>query len=293
MTEVPSKLASQEYPALLDAADHAGLDPAGAELVSLSSRAMWHLPTAGAAVAITRPNSHTHAQVLNEARAVRAARTAEVRTPGLLGEVIELPGERYALTFEWLDGARPAADAWPEIAAQAAHLAAAPTKGIQPLHLDPDTALDPRWTDILGPSLASSFAQRRADASREVDELAATGTLVLAHGDLQPANVLVDQGGDPWLLDFECASLAPIEWDAAKITILANRFGDPHEPGPLLQAWPSLDPSRLARCVTAQEVLIVGWLVQMAIHGTANAADEAPWRAETLDQSDARWHHLR
>lgn len=54
-----------------------------------------------------------------------------------------------------------------------------------------------------------------------------------------------------------------------------------------------LDATRLTRCVSAQEVLLVFWLVRMATHGTAGAAVEARHRAATLDQTDARWEHLR
>lgn len=291
MTPAPD-VEDAEYPALLEAAECADLDPAGAQLVSLSSRAMWHLPTARAAVAITRPGTCDHGRVIQEARAVRAARACGVRTPDLRHDVIDLAGERFALVFDWIEGSAPSPGSWPPIVAEAAKLARAPTDGIQTLRLD-RAATDGQWATILGPSLAPDFAKRWQRASREVDDLAATGPLVLAHGDLQPANVLVDSAGTPWLLDFECARLAPVEWDPAKIIILGNRFGNPHEPGPLLSAWPPLDPSRLARCVAAQEVLNVGWLVQMAINGTADAAAEARRRAGSLAQSDARWRHLR
>ena len=44
--------------------------------------------------------------------------------------------------------------------------------------------------------------------------------LVLCHGDVQPANIIVDPAGEPWLIDFEYACLAPREWDPAKLVIL-------------------------------------------------------------------------
>ncbi len=117
--------------------------------------------------------------------------------------------------------------------------------------------------------------------------------LVLCHGDVQPANIIVDPAGEPWLIDFEYACLAPREWDPAKLVILSRRFGDPAGVDDVLAAWPSLDHARLAECIRAQETLLVAWLVRMSLSGTSGAAAEARRRAGSLDEPAAQWRHLR
>ena len=91
---------------------------------------------------------------------------------------------------------------------------------------------------------------------------------MLCHGDLQPANILVDEYGGPWLIDLEYARLAPAEWDPAKLVVLSNRFGDPVRTDRCLTAWPELDRSRLQSCALVQETQSVAWLTQMALDGT-------------------------
>ena len=39
--------------------------------------------------------------------------------------------------------------------------------------------------------------------------------LVCCHGDLNFCNIMVEQSNRPWLIDYECASLAPAEFDVA------------------------------------------------------------------------------
>jgi aminoglycoside phosphotransferase (APT) family kinase protein len=145
---------------------------------------------------------------------------------------------------------------------------------------------------VLGADLANVLAERSEIASVAVRRLTAHGDLVLAHGDLQPANALIGATGRAWLLDFEFARAAPREWDPGKLLVLSHRFGEPSDVGPLLGEWRQLDHARLAICADAQEVLIVLWLVRMAREGTAGAAEEARRRAATLAGEDFVWHHL-
>jgi len=277
---------------MLHTTELAGLDPTGARLVSWSSRAIWHLPETQAAVAITRPHTRTREQVAGEARAVCAATSADVRTPRLLAGPFELPQHRFGLVFEWLEGKTLSGDeAWPLAVAQAVRLATAPPGGLPLLsmHLP---APQERRVDVLGPSLEIAFMNRWRLASSTVAGLLQDGPLVLCHGDLQPANVLVDDMGEGWLIDLEHACLAPPEWDPAKMMILARRFGGPAEPAALLSAWPPLDRSRRNACIAAQETLNVGWLVQMAMQGTPGAAREARRRAQGLHGGGPPWRHL-
>lgn len=137
------------------------------------------------------------------------------------------------------------------------------------------------------------FTSAWDNAAQTLDALTQHGRCVLAHGDLQPANMLIDDQGDGWLIDFEYACVAPAEWDPAKVLILGHRFGDPSHPERLLTAWPGLDHTRLAACVRAQEALIVGWLVQMAVRGATEAGREARRRAQGLNGGGPIWHHLQ
>jgi len=204
-----------------------------------------------------------------------------------------LPGGRFALGYSWVDGRRiTSTRAWQQTVAEAAKLANAPTAHLPAVRVELDV---PRrqWIDVLGPSLIMAFTSAWDNAAQTLATLIEPGDLVLAHGDLSPANMLVDRQGEGWLIDFEYASLAPREWDAAKVLILSHRFGDPVDPEYLLSAWPHLDGARLAECVRVQEVLIIGWLVQMAIRGTLDAAAEARTRAQGLLNSGHAWRHLR
>lgn len=269
------------------AARQLDLDPAGARLASASSRLIWHLPVPAVALTISRPGTKSREDVTAETNAMRAATAAGVRTPALRGGPVALPGDCWAFAEDWIIGRRPDADAWPAIAAAAANLADAPTAGVRPFTW-PDLD-DSRIAEVLGRALHADLLARAAAAAADFGKLVADEPPVLAHTDLQPANVLCDDAG-PWLLDLEYAALAPREWDPAKLVILARRFGDPANVDELLDAWTGLDRDRLRQCVDAQEVLLVAWIARMAARGTAGAGGEARHRATR--SPTARWHHL-
>lgn len=266
------------------------LDPAGARLVSASSRLIWHLPVPDVALTVSRPGTKSREDVTAETAAMRAATTAGVRTPQLRSGPVAVPDERWAFATDWITGRRPGREDWPAIATAAATFAAAPTAGLRPLAW-PVGLDDARLVDVLGPELRAALLARCTSAARAFDELLTAEPAALAHADLQPANVLCNDAG-AWLLDLEYAALAPREWDPAKLVILARRFGDPPDVDDLLGAWPDLDADRLRRCVDVQEVLLVAWLARMAARRTAGAADEARHRATTLSTPTVRWHHL-
>jgi Ser/Thr protein kinase RdoA (MazF antagonist) len=272
------------------AAQQLDLDPAGARLVSASSRMIWHLPVPAVALTISRPGTKTREDVTAETNAMRTAAEAGVRTPALRGGPVAIPGGCWVFAADWITGRRPGAHDWPSIAAAAAKLADAPTAGLRPFAWPADLD-DPRIAEVLEPTLHTDLLSRATAAAADFGELVAEAPPVLAHTDLQPANVLCDDAG-AWLLDLEYAALAPREWDPAKLVILARRFGDPADVDGLLDAWPGLDPDRLRRCVDAQEVLLAAWLARMAARGTTGAAGEAQHRADSLVTPAARWHHL-
>lgn len=279
-----------EHDAMLEAARLLDLDPSGANLVSSSSRLIWHLPAAAVALTISRPGTKTRADVDAETAAMRAAASAGVRTPRLRRGPAPVQHDRWAFAADWIDGRRPEPDDWPAIARTAAQLATAPTAGLRPFSW-PDELDDPRIGDVLGADLHAELLDRSAAAEREFTELVASGPLVLAHTDLQPANALRD-GAGAWLLDMEYASLAPREWDPAKLVILARRFGEPRLVDELLDAWGVVDNPRLRRCVGVQELLLVAWLARMAAYGQARTAGEARHRAASLGTEEIRWYHL-
>ena len=267
-----------------------GLDPAGAQLISASSRWIWHLPRVGAALLVTRPGTKDRDALDHELNATAAARSAGVRAPALIAGPAQSE-ESFAFAVEWIDAVQFTSDAWPAIAGQLALLADADTTGIPPLAW-PAGWPRTEWQDVLGAQLASDLADRCAASGKALRDLLG-GELVLAHGDVQPANVLVDSTGSPWLVDFEYTRRAPREWDPAKLSILTRRFGDPAHADELLRAWPALEPDRLVACVAAQETQIVAWLADMALTGTDGAAAEARHRAQTLIDPASRWRHLR
>lgn len=146
---------------------------------------------------------------------------------------------------------------------------------------------------MLGSRLFAELSEHIRHAEAALRELLSRDDLVLCHGDLQPANILVDEYGDPWLIDLEYACLAPAEWDPAKLVVLSNRFGDPVGTDRCLTAWPELDRSRLRSCALVQETQIVAWLTQMALDGTHGAASESRARAGSMREAMRRWRHLR
>ncbi|MGH3804576.1 MAG: phosphotransferase family protein, partial [Pseudonocardiaceae bacterium] len=247
---------SKELRLLHRAAELARLDSTDCRLASRAARLIWKLPACGAAVAITRPGGHSLDLVTGQVCSIQAARAAGVRTPALLTGPLTLPGRRYALVFEWVDGVtQTSEETWPHVAEQAARLADVPLRPRLPrLELKQVSSANSR-SRALGTELARRFAGHWETACASVNRMMAAAPLALCHGDLQPANCILDNAGRTWLIDWEYSCIAPMEWDPAKLVILAHRFGEPANAEPLLAYWPAIHPDRLADCVTAQETL--------------------------------------
>jgi hypothetical protein len=275
----------------LRAARRLGLISTDARLVAWSSRLVWHLPDANAALAISRPGTKTEQDVVAETTAGRAALAAGVATPRVLAGPIELVDSRFATAFEWISGRRAGPADWPAVVREAARLPKSATTGV-PVLAWPATAAERGDALVLGTDLATVLVERSEIASAILEGLTAAGDLVLAHGDLQPSNAIIDAAGRAWLLDLEFACAAPREWDPSKLLVLHRRFGDPADLGSLLPRWRRIDQARLAACADAQEVLLVLWLVRMAREGTVGAAEEARRRAATLAGDRHAWRHL-
>lgn len=286
------EIADAERPVMCDAAQRLGLDTAGSRLVSASSRLIWHLPVDEAALTITRPGSKTADDIDAEVAVVRAATAGGVRTPPLLAEPAELAGSRFALPYRWIDGRAFESMDWPAGVAESAKLAQCDPERVRQLSWSAEWP-DPAWEVVLGPQLLTAFTEHVRHAAQVVADLLSSSIPVLCHGDLQPANFLVDEAGDPWLIDLEYACLAPPCWDAAKLTILADRFGSPATVDDLHCAWGELSQRDLASCVIAQEVQIVCWLLRMARPGDPHVQEESQARANTLTRRHRRWRHLR
>lgn len=279
-----------EHAAMVAAAQLLDVDATGAELISGSSRMIWHLPAAALALTISRPGTKTLDDVTAETNAMRAATAAGVRTPALRAGPVAVPADRWAFATNWIDGRRPTSADWPAVAAAAARLAGAPIDGLRPLAW-PDGLDDPRIVDMLGQGLHAELIARSTAAELTYRELFGNCSPVLAHTDLQPANALCNDSGT-WLIDMEFAAQAPREWDPAKLVILANRFGDPVDPTPLLKFWNPIDKDQLRLCAEVQEVLIVAWLGRMATTGPAEVRRETVRRAATLSDRTSSWMHL-
>lgn len=284
-------IADAERPSMRDAARRLGLNTSGSRLVSASSRLIWHLPVDQVALTITRPDSKTADDIGAEVAAVRSATAGGVRTPPLLTEPAELADSRFALPYRWIDGRVFESTDWPAGVAEAARLAGCDPEGLRRLSW-PTGWPDPCWESILSQQLFAEFSGHVHHANQLVNDLLKTNDLVLCHGDLQTTNFLVDEAGDPWILDLEYACLAPPTWDAAKIIILANRFESPERYDDLLTAWREPNQRDLASCVLAQEVQIVCWILRMARAGDLNVEEESRARAATLTNRNRRWQHL-
>lgn len=278
---------------LAEAARSLHLDPTDARLVSASSRLVWHLPRAGVALYVTRPGAKTRQQLDHEVEAVRAARAVEVRTPQVFAGPVRLDGEQYGVAFEWVAGRPPTSpDEWNSAVDEAAKLADAGPVSVPRLRIDlvDPTAAEP----VIGPHLARALARASVQAAAVVDDLMASQPLAMCHGDLQPANVIIDATGAAWLLDFEYSRLGPAEWDLAKLHVLERRFGVPPVPQTLPCQWQRLTDERVARCLAPVEAQLVAWLVSMAAIGSQGAGEEARRRALTVvGDSNAQWNHLR
>lgn len=285
------EIADAERPVMRDAAGRLGLDTSGSRLVSASSRLIWHLPVDQVALTITRPGSKTADDIGAEVAAVRSATAGGVRTPPLVTEPAELADSRFALPYRWIDGRAFESMDWLAGVEEAAKLAECDPEGLRRLSWPTDWP-DPAWEALLGPPLFAELSGHIGHAEQVVNDLLRAGNLDLCHGDLQRANFIVNEAGDPWLIDLEYACLAPPGWDAAKIIVLTDRFGDPTNYGDLLRIWGEPNRRNLASCVLAQEVLIVCWLLRMACAGGSHIEDESRARTATLTNRHRPWQHL-
>lgn len=284
-------IADVERPVMHDAAQPLGLDTSGSRLVSASSRLIWHLPVDQVALAITRPGSKTTDDIAAEVAAVRSVTAGGVRTPPLLAEPIELAHSCFALPYRWVDGRAFESADWPAGVAEVAKLARCHPEGLRLLAW-PTNWPDPAWKTVLGRTLFAEFSVHVHHAKQALSNLLSRHNPVLCHGDVQPANFLMDQTNNPWLIDLEHACLAPPGWDAAKIVLLSNRFGDPASPAVILDSWPSASAHCLETQTKAQEIQIVSWLLEMTGHGTLGAGQEARFRAVSLADPRRHWRHL-
>lgn len=284
-------IADVERPVMHDAAQRLGLDTSGSRLVSASSRLIWYLPVDQVALTITRPDSRPADDIGAEVAAVRSATAGGVRTPPLLADPIELAGSRFALPYRWIAGRAFQSTDWPAGVTEAAKLAACNPEGLRRLSWSTNWP-DPAWEALLGHELFIEFSRHARHADQVVNDLLRTANLVLCHGDLQPGNFIVDEAGRPWLIDLEYACLAPPGWDAAKIIILSDRFGDPAPHDDLLRAWGRLNQRALVSCVFTQEIQIVCWLLRMAGVCGSHVGSESRARAATLTNRNRRWQHL-
>ena len=91
-----------ERDAMAAAARLLDFDPAGARLVSASSRLIWHLPVPAVALTISRPATKNRADLEAETNAMCAATTIGVRTPALRGGPTAIPGGRWAFAADWI-----------------------------------------------------------------------------------------------------------------------------------------------------------------------------------------------
>ncbi|PKG84894.1 hypothetical protein CXF85_04595 [Colwellia sp. 75C3] len=64
---------------------------------------------------------------------------------------------------------------------------------------------------------------------------------VVCHGDLNFTNILIDNSQNPWLIDFECTHLAPVEFDLAMFTAVNNIL--PNQLSKVVSVYSTLAPS--------------------------------------------------
>jgi Predicted choline kinase involved in LPS biosynthesis len=64
---------------------------------------------------------------------------------------------------------------------------------------------------------------------------------VLCHGDINYSNIIIDKSKKPWLIDFECSHLAPVEFDLSMFIAINNI--SPHHIDEIVNRYMVLDPS--------------------------------------------------
>jgi aminoglycoside phosphotransferase (APT) family kinase protein len=130
-----------------------------------------------------------------------------------------------------------------------------------------------KYLPVIARELESDTLSFLEDASRSWTTAA---KLVLSHGDLLPANILLDRGGSYWLVDWEYASLRPPSYDPALFLLFSR---PPVEGIELLESlasrWDRQDLYRDAVVIAARE--IKNWMTQVP-PGPSQVAHIELWR---------------
>ena len=64
---------------------------------------------------------------------------------------------------------------------------------------------------------------------------------ILCHGDINYSNILIDEAQQPWLIDFECSHLAPVEFDLSMFIAVNNI--SPRHISEIVNSYTALDSS--------------------------------------------------
>lgn len=117
---------------------------------------------------------------------------------------------------------------------------------------------------------------------------------VCCHGDLNFSNVLLNQAQNTWLVDYECACIAPIEYDLAMfiaVNSLDNndrtRIIEQYE----IQSPVSVDPKLLNHCLLFCHFINTLWYFN-AYHEKALVEETSEDKQILLKHAEAQWDAL-
>lgn len=285
--------------AMRTACRRVGLDPGGAELIRWGENALFRLATAPVIVRIARTAAYLPS-VRREVEVSRWLAAEGYPAAEVVGD-IEQPVvvEDFPVTFWHVieDGGREASYA--ELGGLMRDLhQLTPPESVGLERFDPFTRAELRIESA--PAVTDDdrafLRSRTAELRREVAALEFAGSPVPVHADVHLANVIVDRGGRPVLIDLEYFCHDNAEWDLMTVAATHDSFGwtteDEYQQfartyGRDLRDW---DGFRTLRRV--QEYLMTTWLIQNATHGE-EVARECTRRIASLrgpDDAPRHWN---
>jgi aminoglycoside phosphotransferase (APT) family kinase protein len=200
------------------AANFAGLDSRGAEVIRLSENAIYRLPN-GIVVRIVRQGQDSAAKEVNVAKWLEDAGVSAVRVLRDVGQPVVVDGQ--AVTF------------WYELPSHEHGRTADVAAALSQLHkLGPPTDFElPKLAPFvrLSERIKSAHTLTENDRAWMLERAAELGTAYaklqsgtrecVVHGDAWAGNIVRTGSGEVVLLDFERCALGPPEWDLVSTAV--------------------------------------------------------------------------
>ena len=82
---------------------------------------------------------------------------------------------------------------------------------------------------------------------------------IVCHGDMNYSNILMDETQQPWLIDFECSHLAPVEFDLSMFIAVNNI--SPHHIDEIVKNYIALDSSYMPNITLLTYYLLYSYFI--------------------------------